>query len=69
MFDLPNRKKGIYCLCVCVGPEIERERDRQRERGGREKERERGRGCVSGRVCVQGDWSEVVWGVLVVVWG
>ena len=32
---------------------VKRERERERER-------ERGRGCVSGLVCIQGDWSEVV---------
>ena len=53
---------------MCVGPERggERGRERDREKG---KERERGRVCVSGLVCIQGDWSEVVWGGLEVVWG
>ena len=59
-----KRKKGIYCLCVCVGPERGGERGRERE-----KKRERGRVCVSWLVCIQGDWSEVVWGGLEVVWG
>ena len=64
-----KRKRG-FTVCVCVGPErggergrvcvCERERERERERE-KEKERERGRGCVSGLVCIQGDWSEVVW--------
>ena len=45
---------------MCVGPERGGggERDREREK---EKETERGRVCVSGLVCIQGDWSEVVW--------
>ena len=57
---------------MCVGPERgggERETDRERER---EREREgnrEGRVCVSGLVCIQGDWSEVVWGGLEVVCG
>ena len=62
-----KRKKGIYCLCVCWSREGGGgERDREREK---EKETERGRVCVSGLVCIQGDWSEVVWGGLEVVWG
>ena len=70
MFDLHNErceaKKGdLLFVCVLVQREGGgRERDRERE-----KETERGRVCVSGLVCIQGDWSEVVWGGLVVVWG
>ena len=63
-----KRKRG-FTVCVCVGPERGggggggggRERDREREK---EKETERGRVCLSGLVCIQGDWSEVVWGGL-----
>ena len=54
-------------MCVLVQKEGgERKRERQREREG---ERERGVVCVSGLVCIQGDWSEVVWGGLEVVLG
>ena len=73
MFDLNNERceaKNGDLLFVCVL--VHRERERERERGGereKEKERERGRVCVSGLVCIQGDWSEVVWGGLEVVWG
>ena len=77
MFELHNErceaKKGdLLFVCVLVqrerggGRETERERERKREK---EKETERGRVCVSGLVCIQGDWSEVVWGGLEVVWG
>ena len=58
MFDLHNErseaKKGdllSVCVCVCVCVCWSRERGRER-------------GCVSELVCIQGDWSEVVW----VVW-
>ena len=74
MFDLHNerceaKKWDLLFVCVLVqreggGRERERERDREKE-----KETERGRVCVSGLVCIQGDWSEVVWGGLEVVWG
>ena len=68
MFDLHNErceaKKGDL-LFVCVLVQIERERERERER----EKTEMGRVCVSGLVCIQGDWSEVVWGGLEVVWG
>ena len=77
MFELHNErceaKKGdLLFVCVLVqregGGERERERQRERERE-KEKETERGSVCVSGLVCIQGDWSEVVWGGLEVVWG
>ena len=51
-------------MCVLVQRGGERETEREKE-----KETERGRVCVSGLVCIQGDWSEVVWGGLEVVWG
>ena len=72
MFDLHNErceaKKGdLLFVCVLVQREGGGgERDREREK---EKETERRRVCVSGLVCIQGDWSEVVWGGLEVVWG
>ena len=60
-----ERKKGIYCLCVCWSRERGREGKRERER----KEKGEGEGvCDGGLVCIQGDWYEVVWGGLVVVW-
>ena len=69
MFDLHNErceaKKGNFTVYVCVGPERGGGGGRDREK---EKETERGRVCVSGLVCIQGDWSEVVWGGLEVVW-
>ena len=69
MFDLHNEqceaKKGdLLFVCVLVQRERERERGRERERY-RERGNKEGEGCVSGLVCIQGDWSEVVW----VVWG
>ena len=72
MFELHNErceaKKGdLLFVCVLVqreggggGGGGGREGDRERERE-KEKETERGRVCVSGLVCIQGDWSEVVW--------
>ena len=78
MFELHNErceaKKGdLLFVCLLVqrerwggGRERERKRDRERER---EREGNREGVCVSGLVCIQGDWSEVVWGGLEVVWG
>ena len=78
MFELHNErceaKKGdLLFVCVLVqrergvggGRERERQREREREREGNRE----GGVCVSGLVCIQGDWSEVVWGGLEVVWG
>ena len=61
MFDLHNErceaKKGdLLFVCVLVQREEGGERERERE-----KEKERESGCVSGLVCIQGDWSGVVW--------